>query len=165
MGTYNVHDTSIKKFGDYYYLYSTDAIFAENREEAKAKNVPLRYIQVRKSLDLVNWEFVGWAFPEIPEEAVEWVRSRNEGRGATNIWAPYVMKQGDVYRLYFSVSAFKHLIGWRNPIRQRSPGTKGGGIERYPDERYRPQCYRGCGQREAMDALRLLFWRLVLRGA
>jgi len=50
-GTYNVHDPAIKKFGDYYYLYSTDAIFAENREEAKAKNVPLRYIQVRKSLD------------------------------------------------------------------------------------------------------------------
>ncbi|HHU97552.1 MAG: arabinan endo-1,5-alpha-L-arabinosidase [Bacteroidota bacterium] len=120
-GTYNVHDPAIKKFGDYYYLYSTDAIFAENREEAKAKNVPLRYIQVRKSLDLVNWEFVGWAFPEIPEEAVEWVRSRNEGRGATNIWAPYVMKQGDVYRLYFSVSAFGKKTSWIGLAESDSP--------------------------------------------
>ena len=44
-----------------------------------------------------------------PEEAVEWVRSVTRKR-ATNIWAPYVMKQGDVYRLYFSVSAGKKLL-------------------------------------------------------
>jgi len=95
--------------------------------------VPLRYIQVRKSLDLVNWEFVGWAFPEIPEEAVEWVRSRNEGRGATNIWAPYVMKQGDVYRLYFSVSAFGKKTSWIGLAESDSPEgpwvQKGGGGE------------------------------------
>ena len=31
-GTYNVHDPSCRKLGDYYYMYSTDAIFCENRE-------------------------------------------------------------------------------------------------------------------------------------
>lgn len=34
-GTYNVHDPACKKIGDTYYMYSTDAIFAENRKEAE----------------------------------------------------------------------------------------------------------------------------------
>ena len=70
-GTYNVHDPSCRKLGDYYYMYSTDAIFGENRREAQEKGVPLGYIQMRRSKDLVHWEFLGWAFPEIPGEAVE----------------------------------------------------------------------------------------------
>ena len=82
---------SCRKLGDYYYMYSTDAILGENRQEAEEKNVPLGYIQVRRSKDLVKWEFVGWAFPEIPQEAVEWVRSHAGGEGATNIWAPYII--------------------------------------------------------------------------
>ncbi len=40
-GTYNVHDPSCRKIGDYYYMYSTDAIYRENRKEAAEKNVPL----------------------------------------------------------------------------------------------------------------------------
>lgn len=80
-GTYNVHDPACKKIGDTYYLYSTDAIFAENRKEAKEKNVPLGFVQVRKSKDLVHWDFVGWAFPEIPAPAMEWVHSQAEGKG------------------------------------------------------------------------------------
>ena len=105
-GTYNVHDPSCCKLGDYYYMYSTDAILGENRKEAEEKNVPLGFIQVRRSKDLVKWEFVGWAFPEIPHEAVEWVRSHADGKGATNIWAPYIIPFGDKYRLYYCVSAF-----------------------------------------------------------
>mgnify|MGYP002244888208 CR=1 FL=1 len=38
-GTYNVHDPSCRKLGDYYYMYSTDAILGENRQEAEEKNV------------------------------------------------------------------------------------------------------------------------------
>ncbi len=85
-GTYNVHDPSCRKLDDYYYMYSTDAIFRENREEAQEKGVPLGYIQVRRSQDLVHWDFRGWAFPEIPQEAVEWVHGCTGGEGATNIW-------------------------------------------------------------------------------
>ena len=70
-GTYNVHDPACKKVNNTYYMYSTDAIFAENKKDAKEKGVPLGYIQMRKSKDLVNWEFIGWAFPEIPAEAIE----------------------------------------------------------------------------------------------
>lgn len=105
-GTYNVHDPACKKFGDYYYMYSTDAIHGENREEASKHNVPLGNIQIRRSTDLINWEFVGWAFDDIPSEASAWVRGLNNGRGAENIWAPYVIEANGVYRLYYCVSAF-----------------------------------------------------------
>lgn len=105
-GTYNVHDPACKKIGEYYYMYSTDAIFRENRQEAIEENIPIGYIQVRRSKDLVNWEFLGWAFPEIPKEAVDWVHSNTNGQGAGNIWAPYIIPYQNVFRLYYSVSAF-----------------------------------------------------------
>lgn len=105
-GTYNVHDPACTKVGDYYYMYSTDAIFGENRREAREKGVPLGFVQMRRSKNLVDWEFLGWAFPEIPAEAVEWVRSNTGGKGATNIWAPYMVEHEGIYRLYYCVSAF-----------------------------------------------------------
>ena len=120
-GTYNVHDPACKKIGDTYYLYSTDAIFAENRKEAKEKNVPLGFVQVRKSKDLVHWDFVGWAFPEIPAPAIEWVHSQAEGKGATNIWAPYLMPYQGIYRLYYCVSAFGRNTSYIGMAESDSP--------------------------------------------
>jgi arabinan endo-1,5-alpha-L-arabinosidase len=120
-GVYNVHDPVCKKFGDYYYMYSTDAIFfAENKKEVQEK-IPVGYIQVRRSKDLVHWEFTGWAFPEIPEEAVQWVRSQANGRGAYNIWAPYILPYKDVYRLYFCVSAFGKKASYLGLAESTSP--------------------------------------------
>ena len=83
--------------------------------------VPLGYIQVRKSKDLVNWDLVGWAFPEIPLEAVNWVRTHAEGQGATNIWAPYIIKHNDVYRLYYCVSAFGKKTSYIGLAESASP--------------------------------------------
>ncbi|WP_455673926.1 arabinan endo-1,5-alpha-L-arabinosidase [Phocaeicola sp.] len=120
-GTYNVHDPACKKIGDTYYMYSTDAIFAENRKEAEEKGVPLGYIQVRKSQDLVNWEYVGWAFPEIPAPAVEWVHSQAGGQGATNIWAPFVITYKNIYRLYYCVSAFGRNTSYIGVAESDSP--------------------------------------------
>jgi len=120
-GPYNVHDPACKKFGEYYYMYSTDAIYRENRKEAKEKNVPLGFIQVRRSKDLINWEFVGWAFPEIPLEAVEWVHQHAGGRGATNIWAPYIIQYNDIYRLYYCVSAFGRKTSYIGLAESSSP--------------------------------------------
>ena len=120
-GTYNVHDPACKKIGDTYYAYSTDAIFAENRKEAAEKGVPLGYIQVRKSKDLVNWEFVGWAFEDIPQEAREWVHSEANGQGATNIWAPYLVPYKDRFRLYYSVSAFGRKTSYIGMAESNSP--------------------------------------------
>ena len=120
-GTYNVHDPSCHKIGDYYYMYSTDAIFRENRKEAKEKGVPLGFIQMRRSKDLVNWEFLGWALPEIPQEAVEWVRSHAGGHGATNIWAPYIIPYNNKYRLYYCVSAFGRKTSYIGLAESDSP--------------------------------------------
>ncbi len=105
-GTYNVHDPSCIKAGDWYYMYSTDAILHDKPSRARELGIKTGYIQVRRSRDLVNWEFMGWAFDAIPDEARQWVQSHNKGRGASNIWAPYIIKAGDKYRLYYSVSAF-----------------------------------------------------------
>jgi arabinan endo-1,5-alpha-L-arabinosidase len=105
-GTYNVHDPSCKLFGDTYYMYSTDAIFRERRRLIQNENLPFGNIQVRTSKDLVHWEFKGWAFDSIPQEAKEWVLEQSGGKGATNIWAPYVLEYQGRYRLYYSVSAF-----------------------------------------------------------
>ena len=105
-GTYNVHDPACLLVGDTYYMYSTDAIFRIDSAGIKREGLPFGYVQIRKSHDLVNWEFVGWAFPSIPAEAAAWVKEQNDGRGASNIWAPYVMRHGDHFRLYYCVSAF-----------------------------------------------------------
>lgn len=105
-GTYNVHDPSCLLIGDTYYIFSTDAIYKEDSAAIKSENLPFGYIQVRKSKDLVDWEFAGWAFTEIPEEAKEWVHEQSGGKGASNIWAPYILEYKGKYRLYYSVSAF-----------------------------------------------------------
>lgn len=120
-GTYNVHDPSCIKAGDYYYMYSTDAIYFDRRHHGKKSDVRTGFIQVRRSLDLVNWEFTGWAFDEIPTEAAEWVRSRNNGHGATNIWAPYITRCGDSYLLYYCVSAFGKSTSYIGVARSASP--------------------------------------------
>lgn len=136
-GTYNVHDPSCRKLGDYYYMYSTDAIFRENRKEAEEAGVPLGYIQVRRSKDLVNWEFVGWAFPEIPQEAVQWVREHAAGQGAVNIWAPYIIPSGDKYRLYYCVSAFGRktsYIGLAESASPEGPWTQLGCVVKTNDD-------------------------------
>lgn len=123
-GTYNVHDPSCIKAGDYYYMYSTDAIYfnpANRHRRGHRPKVKTGFIQVRRSRDLVNWEFAGWAFDEIPAEAVDWVHANNNGRGATNIWAPYITREGDRYRLYYSVSAFGKPTSYIGVAESSSP--------------------------------------------
>ncbi|NDV68545.1 arabinan endo-1,5-alpha-L-arabinosidase [Dysgonomonas sp. 25] len=99
----NVHDPSVEKCGDYYYMYSTDASYGD----AHAGN---GHFMVRRSKDLVDWEFRGTAMPETPV----WVRDTlNSIRGKNGLppvsnpvyghWAPVVRKVGDKYRLYYSI--------------------------------------------------------------
>lgn len=135
-GTYNVHDPSCRKVGDYYYMYSTDAIFfprrprpegngpaangqrpprqqnqgqGERRQRQEMGSRPkMGFLQMRRSRDLVNWEFLGWAFDSIPAEGAKWVADNNNGRGPGNIWAPYMIPSpdGKTFRLYYCLSAF-----------------------------------------------------------
>lgn len=105
-GNYNVHDPAVMKVGDTYYMYSTDAIYRENRRRANEHNVPLGNIQVRSSRDLINWHFEGWAFDSIPQVAKNWVLEQSDNKGATNIWAPFPVQYKEKFRLYYCVSAF-----------------------------------------------------------
>lgn len=94
-GPYNVHDPAVIKEGDYYYAYSTDAAFGT---EAPAG------IQVRKSKDLVNWQYVGTAFSGLPAQGAAFIRERG-GSPFNSLWAPYVLKAGSEFRLYYSLSS------------------------------------------------------------
>ncbi len=133
-GTYNVHDPAVCKVDSVYYMYSTDAIYhkrrnhdgerrdGEKRKKKHERPAPPGFIQVRKSRDLVNWEFVGWAFPEIPAEAVEWVKSHDGGRAPGNIWAPYMVDCGNgKFHLYYCVSSFGKSISYLGVAESESP--------------------------------------------
>lgn len=105
-GTYNVHDPSLRKVGDYYYMYSTDAVYMPRRPHGKWPKTG--FLQMRRSADLVNWDFLGWAFDSIPGEGAKWVADNNGGRGPGNIWAPYMIPapDGKTFRIYYCLSAF-----------------------------------------------------------
>ena len=105
-GTYNVHDPSVIKAGDYYYAYSTDAIWWPEGATREVDSIAVGNIQVRRSKDLVHWDFLGWALDSIPSEAVEHVTEASGGTEPGGIWAPYIQKHEDTYRLYYSVSVF-----------------------------------------------------------
>jgi arabinan endo-1,5-alpha-L-arabinosidase len=94
-GSYNVHDPSIKKFGDYYYCYSTDVGFGITVRSG---------IQIRKSKDLVQWTFVDWVFSSLPAQGSNYIKQMG-GTPFDALWAPYVMKVGSEYRLYYSLSS------------------------------------------------------------
>jgi arabinan endo-1,5-alpha-L-arabinosidase len=120
-GTYNVHDPSVLRSGDTYYMYSTDAIYFVGRPNGKRPDVKTGNIQVRSSKDLVQWRFEGWAFDSIPQEAKAWVLSHSDNKGATNIWAPYPVHYKDVYRLYYCVSAFGLQTSYIGFVESKSP--------------------------------------------
>jgi arabinan endo-1,5-alpha-L-arabinosidase len=94
-GPYNVHDPSIKKIGNEYYCYSTDVAYGIS--------VPAG-IQVRKSADLVQWQFVGWAFNGVPAAASQYIVSAG-GTPNTGLWAPYIIQAGSELRLYYCLSS------------------------------------------------------------
>ena len=54
---------------------------------------------VRKSKDLIHWDWVGYALDDVPKEAAAWT-------GATNLWAPDIKKIGDTFYLYYAASTF-----------------------------------------------------------
>src|SRR5687768_2632424 len=58
---------------------------------------------VRKSKDLVDWQYVGWAFNGLPTIAVQYITS-NGATPVQGLWAPYIMKVGQEFRLYYSLA-------------------------------------------------------------
>ena len=78
-----VHDPSIIKEADTYYLFSTRAGIA-----------------IRCSKDLVHWRLCGDVFAHLPEWAVK------EVPGLRGLWAPDISYFNGKYHLYYSVSTF-----------------------------------------------------------
>jgi len=116
---YNVHDPSIKKFGDYYYCYSTDVGFGIDVRSG---------LQIRRSKDLVQWEFVGWVFSSLPALGSQYITGKG-GTPFNSLWAPYVMKVGSEYRLYYSLSsavARLSVIGMATATSPEGPWTEKG---------------------------------------
>ncbi|HZL09579.1 MAG TPA: arabinan endo-1,5-alpha-L-arabinosidase [Prolixibacteraceae bacterium] len=122
-GPYNVHDPSIKKFGDYYYCYSTDVAYGNTS--------PKWGLQIRKSKDLVEWSFVGWVFnSQLPSIGAQAIISSG-GIPNNSLWAPYVLKVGAEYRLYYSIASNVSrlsVIGLATAINPEGPWTDKGSI-------------------------------------
>jgi arabinan endo-1,5-alpha-L-arabinosidase len=96
---YNVHDPSILDARDYlddaddfFYCYNTDVAYGNEVKPG---------IQIRRSINLVEWEFVGWVFTALPGSTSSYIIS---GGGTPNngLWAPYIMQVGDEFRCYYS---------------------------------------------------------------
>ncbi|WP_420458143.1 arabinan endo-1,5-alpha-L-arabinosidase [Neolewinella sp.] len=92
---YNVHDPVYLVEEDFTWCYNTDVAYGHAIRPG---------IQIRRSINLVEWEFVGWALPGIPVQGANFIR-RSGGEPFGNIWAPYVIEVGGEYRLYYSLSS------------------------------------------------------------
>ncbi|HOZ84322.1 MAG TPA: arabinan endo-1,5-alpha-L-arabinosidase [Niabella sp.] len=96
-GSYNLHDPSIMKDGEWYYCFSTDVAYGQALKPG---------IMVRRSKDLVNWEFRGRAIDGLPAQAVSYIKGvNNTFIPNQGIWAPYIMKVGGEFRLYYSLAS------------------------------------------------------------
>jgi arabinan endo-1,5-alpha-L-arabinosidase len=111
-GPYNVHDPSVFKDGEWFYSYSTDVAYGQPLSRVG--------IQIRRSKDLVKWEFVGWAMNGRPSQAVNYIRG-NGVEPFENIWAPYIIKIGSEYRLYYSLSSSRFKLSATGLLVSDSP--------------------------------------------
>lgn len=109
----NVHDPTVVKDGDYYYMYQTNASYG-NAHEAGG-NFP-----ARRSTDLVNWEYLGAVFdfePEWVKDSLNSIRANMDPALSPienpdyGYWAPHVTKVGNTYRLYYSIVVLNPIIG------------------------------------------------------
>ncbi|MCE3199678.1 arabinan endo-1,5-alpha-L-arabinosidase [Paenibacillus sonchi] len=112
-GVHNAHDPGIIKTDQGYYVFSTDV---------RVGGEPVPGVMVRKSTDLIHWEWVQYALPGIPQVAMEWAN-------ASNLWAPDVVKADGKYRMYYSASSFgsrQSLIGLQTSASIEGPWTDEG---------------------------------------
>ena len=76
-----------------YYSYSTDTALTSSYRQG---------IPVRRSRDLVHFDFVGYA---LSGQAISQGRDNGkEYRPTGGFWAPYVEYVGDEYRMYYSAT-------------------------------------------------------------
>jgi arabinan endo-1,5-alpha-L-arabinosidase len=93
-GSYNLHDPTIIKHGEDYYIFSTDVAYGPNGRCG---------IMYRRSGDLVHWNFLGWVFDGVPPKPLAFMEANQPGYQQLSIWAPYILRASGAYRLYYSV--------------------------------------------------------------
>lgn len=96
-GSANTHDPSIIKEGDFYYAFSTDANMGVLSQKG---------IHIRKSADLVKWDFVTTALDlTTVTSQFEYIGYNETGVRIESFWAPDIIKRGDEFWLYYSLSS------------------------------------------------------------
>ena len=109
----NVHDPSVEKCGEYYYMYQTDASYG-NAHDGHG------HFPYRRSKDLITWEYMGSAMATAPA----WVKDSLNNKRARMVpalpaienprmgyWAPYIKKVGTKYRMYYSIVIDEPIVG------------------------------------------------------
>lgn len=109
----NVHDPSVEKCGEYYYMYQTDASYG-NAHEGHG------HFPYRRSKDLITWEYMGSAMTQAPD----WVKDSLNNKRARMVpalpaitnprygyWAPYIKKVGSKYRMYYCIVVDEPITG------------------------------------------------------
>ncbi|GEC71233.1 arabinan endo-1,5-alpha-L-arabinosidase [Flavobacterium flevense] len=109
----NVHDPTVEKSGEYYYMYQTDASYG-NAHDGHG------HFPYRRSKDLITWEFMGTAMALAPA----WVKDSLNNKRARMVpalppianprygyWAPFVKKVGNKYRMYYSIVVDEPITG------------------------------------------------------
>lgn len=89
-GNYSVHDPTMIKAGDSYYVFSTgDERYGQGN------------IQIRRSADMETWSLVGVVFARKPD----WIAAEL-GAAPPNLWAPDIVLLNGRYHLYYAGSTF-----------------------------------------------------------
>ncbi len=89
-GDIRAHDPSMIKAGNFYY------VFATGDENGLGEGS----VQIRRSSDMQNWEFVGTMFNALPT----WI-AKEIGK-VPNLWAPDISYVGGKYLVYYAASHF-----------------------------------------------------------
>ncbi|MXN91520.1 family 43 glycosylhydrolase [Flavobacterium sp. Sd200] len=107
----NVHDPTIVKDGDYWYMYQTDASYG-NAHDGHG------HFHCRRSRDLVTWEYIGSSMDAAPAWVVPTMNAKRAAMGLPAInnpslsyWAPCVRKVGNVFRMYYSIVVNELITG------------------------------------------------------
>lgn len=109
----NVHDPTIIKDGDYYYMYQTDASYG-NAHDGHG------HFHHRRSKDLVNWEYRGSTMANAPVWVKDSVNNKRDRMSPAlppldildyGYWAPFITKVGNVYRMYYSIVVINPIVG------------------------------------------------------
>jgi arabinan endo-1,5-alpha-L-arabinosidase len=111
----NVHDPTVVKDGQYYYMYQTNASYGNAHDNNGTARGLYMY---RRSKDLVNWEYRGFAFASPPAWIKDSMNNKRARMGLGPIqnprlayWAPCIRKVGNKFRMYYSVVVDELIIG------------------------------------------------------